>query len=456
MKIEDSALWSEVDDVIDGGENPVHVTWSATIYHEDDDPVVPLKVVSIDFNEDYLNNYADFIVIEMFLPLGTYAKRVFPYLDNLEIELVRQNVGESSNSTDEDTPPQIERYIATLIDEGNNPVIDASVGNITSEEDLNRVGIPRIKFQLTNKSLEQIRMISVGGIYRNTTGEDVVKAVLTSASKNVSVDEDRKVKGVDMVKASNQKKREQIIIPHGTPLAEVPHHVHYHCGGLYATGLAYYLRGDHWYVFPPYDNTRFNDGQPTLTIINIPANKMPGIERTYRKDGDNLVVIATGQTKFKSMSNTLQLNEGNGIRFADASKMMEDFAVTKGNKTIASRGKTNTEAIGAERKNKMNYVSTALRSINANPFVEYSALASRQGEGITLVWENADRSLIYPGMPVRIRYVDGDEIKDLYGALLGAHEFASLRDSGATATRYVSNVSLSVFVKPLDEDTTTT
>jgi hypothetical protein len=232
---------------------------------------------------------------------------------------------------------------------------------------------------------------------------------------------------------------------------EVPHHVHYHCGGLYSAGLGYYLQDDHWYVFPVYDNTRFNDGDPTLTIINVPPNRLPGIERTYRKDGDNLVVLATGDAKFRDLSNLAQLNAGNGVRFADASKMMQDFVTVKGNKAQAARAKNNTEIVGDKRPNNVNYVTTALRGINANPYVEYSALTARQGSGINLVWENADHTLIHPGMPARVMYLDGDEVKELYGVLQGAHLYASMREVGVTSERFVNHMTLSVFVKPLDD-----
>jgi hypothetical protein len=191
-----------------------------------------------------------------------------------------------------------------------------------------------------------------------------------------------------------------------------------------------------------------------LTIINIPPRRLPGIERTYRKDGDNLVVITTGDTKFSDLSNLAQLNSGNGVRFADASKMVDDFVTVKGNKAVAQRGKTNTEVVTDTRPNGINYVTTALRQINANPYVEFSALAARQGSGISLVWENADRNLLYPGMPTKVMYLDGGAIKELEGVLLGVHEYTSLRDQGPTADRHVSIVTLSVFVKPLEEEPT--
>lgn len=446
--IQDTSLWREVTKIVGSGPKNVHFDWQVKI-HANNAVVLPFKVLSVDFERNYLENYTDVVIVHLKLPLGTFAKRVYPFLNNLDIELTRQPIGEVTDSGSEKMGAQSERYTATMM-ETENPIIQANVGTISSEEDLNRIDIPDVYFQLTNKSLEQIRTFPTGGVYRNMTGEDVVKSILTKVSRSTSVDDKRKLRGVDMVPASNQKPREQIIIPQGTPLVDIPHHVHWHCGGLYAAGLGYYLQGDYWYLYPCYDTTRFRSGRPTLTIINVPENRMPAIERSYRKDGDNLVVLATGKVSFSDISNLAQLNQGNGVRFADASKMMSGMVQVNDNKALMSRAENNTEVVSEVRPNKINLVTTALRQINANPYIEYSALAARQGSGINLVWENADSSVLYPGMPTKVMYLEGETIKEMEGVLLGAHEYASLRDSGATAVRFTSSVTLSVFVKPLD------
>jgi hypothetical protein len=449
MDIVKSSLWREVEQILVGGEKPVHFIWQVTIF-AGEDIVKPLRVRSIDVDQDFLNNYADFVLLDVVIPLGTYAKRIYPNIGKLEVELRKIRIGEVSSGAKQDDPTQVERYTATMIDTGN-PIIEASTGNVTSEEDLNRLEILNVQFQLTNKLLEQVRMIPVGGIYRNMTGEQVVKAVLTKGSQLAKVDDTRKLQGVEMVKASNQAVREQVVIPPTVQLVDICHHIHYHCGGLYAAGLGYYLHRDHWYVFPAFDVKRFNTGVPTLTIINVPANKLPGVERTYRKDGDNLVVVATGNSVFRDLKNAAQLAAGNGVRFADANQVMDKFVTTQGNKTVAARARQNTEMISDKRENDLNYVTAGRRAITANPFVEFSALAARQGSGASFVWENADRSLVYPGMPVRIMYLEGAEIKELYGVLHGAHEYASLREQGGTANRFSSSVTLSVFARPQNE-----
>lgn len=450
MDIQKSSLWREVQAVISAGVKNVHQMWDVTIY-AGEETIIPFKLMSIDIDRDYLHNYTDYVLIDVYIPLGTYAKRLYPNINNVEIELKSITIGESADTVDLDSDVQVKRFTAVMVDTGN-PIVENSIGNITSEEDLNRIDIMRVKFQLLNQALDQIRTIPTGVIYRDMTVEDVIKAELARVSQQAKVDDTQAVKGVSMVPASNKAKRSSIIIPHNVPIVHVPHHVHYHCGGVYSSGLGYYLQDKTWYVFPVYDTTRFQDGDPTLTIINIPSHQLPGIERTYRKDGDNLVVLATGKTNFKDLRNIAQLNHGNGVRFADADQLLNNFVAVKGNKAVAARAKSNTEILANERPNDINYVTQGKRPVNANPFVEYSALAARQGSGINLVWENADPSVIYPGMPTRVMYLDGDEVKELEGVLQGAHWYTSLRDPGVTARRFISTMTLSVFVKALAVD----
>jgi hypothetical protein len=449
MDIENSSLWREVQAIVRTGSKTVHHVWDITIY-AGEETIKPFKLLSIDIDRDYLHNFTDYMLLDVMIPLGTYAKRLYPNANNVEIELKRVAIGETSDAVEMDTPPQVERYAAVMIDTGN-PIVANNIGIITSEEDLNRIDIPTVRFQLLNKALEQFRTISAGGIRRNMTGEDVVKAVLLETAQKVQVDSSRAITGVKMVPASNRKKREHVIIPHKVKAVDIPHHVHYHCGGLYAAGLGYYLQDTQWYVFPSHDTTRFQDGDPTLTIVNIPPHRLPGIERTYRKDGDNLVVLATGQVNIRELRNLAQLNRGNGVRFADADQLLESFVTVKDNKAIATRSKANTEIITEERPNGINYVTAGLRNINANPFVEFSALAARQGSGMSLVWENADPELIYPGMPVKVMYLDGDEVAEVMGVLQGAHWYTHLRDPGVTAQRFTSTMALNVFVTPVTE-----
>jgi hypothetical protein len=445
MEIEQSSLYREVQAIIASANNPVHSAWVAEV-HANGMTYRALKVLSVDMVCDFENNYADEIIVTLALPGGTYAKRIYPFQSNLDVTLYKIPLQEVGDSLDQERQIESERYTATLLDSGN-PIMESNAGSALTEDALNLTNIFTIQFQLVNKALEQLRMISWGQIYRRSTVEDVAKLVLTQGSQMVKVDGVRLPQGVDMIEASNKTQRDHIIIPHGVPVVEVPSYLQAKCGGIYSAGLGYYLQGDYWYLYPCYDVTRFNNAPRTMTIINVPKNKFPDIERTYRKDGSNIVVLATGEVSMKTDNDSLQLNQGNGVRFADASRFMEDFSKTENNSTIISRGSNNNEFMSVGRQNGNNNIRSSENAIHANPYVEYSKLARRQGAFLTMVWENSNPTEIFPGMMIKVLYLDQNDIKEVYGVVLKAHHFVHLKGQGLTASRYRNNTALSIFVQ---------
>lgn len=445
MEIEESSLYREIQTILQSPAKPVHHLWNADI-HVAGQTYRALKVLSIDFQCDYEGSYADVVMLRLALPGGTYAKRIYPNQSNMDITLYKAPLQETGDAINSEAQPQSERYTATLLDAGN-PMLEANGPNAPSEEALNLSNIFEIDFQLVNKALEQLRMLSVGGVYRKTTVEDVIKGVLTKESKRVVVEGVRMPQGVDMVPAANQEKRDHIIIPQGTRLTDVPQYIHKKCGGVYSTGMGYYLQGDYWYVYPCFDTKRFNQATRTLTIINVPKNKFPNIERTYRQDGKNTVVLATGDVRYRNDGDAQQLNDGNGIRFADAAKFMKGFATTVENVTKMARGANVTEFMSSARPNGNNNVQVSENAITANPFAEYSKMARREGSFLSLEWQNSLPSVIFPGMMVKVLYLLEEEIKTVYGVVLKCHHFVSLHGQGMTASRHHTTTALSLFVQ---------
>lgn len=446
MEFESSSLFREVSAILNSGDKPVHYNYEADI-HVGGQTFRAVKVTSIDFQDDYENNVAETVIVTCQLLGGTYAKRIYRNQSNMDITLYRRPIGEVSDLVDDTQPPQAERYTAILIDKGN-PLMEGNTGGILDEETLNLSNIFEISFQLINKTLEQLRMITVGGIYRFATVQEVIRDTLTRESQRVTVEGVRMPQGVDMVEADNQATRDHLIIPQGTRLVDLPRVVHHKCGGVYNAGLGYYLQGDWWYVYPCYDVTRFETCEHTLTVINVPPNKLPSVERTYRQNGRNTVVLATSEVRYRNDTDSRQLNQGNGVRFADANKFMDGFADTKANKSVLSRGANASEFISTPRPNGFNQVQLSKNQITANPFVEYSELARNQGSFLGFVWENSNPSLIYPGMMAKFLWLQEEEIQEVYGVVLKVHTYSSLKGQGMTAARYQCNSSVTIFIQP--------
>jgi hypothetical protein len=454
LEFEQSALMFEVNQILAGGPLPVQNTVTAEIIVNTTGVTVsPMKVLSVDTKRNYLDSYSDEVIIEMAIPAGLYSKQIYPYKNNIDISLTLTPINETGDATNTSLAPQSETYTATLVDTGS-PVMEQNGFNAPTQYNLDLTNMTTVKFQLVNKALDQMRMMDVGQIFRSCTVDDAIKTVLTQASQTTTVNGQRTVQGVTMQQSSNQTAREHIVIPHGVTLVDVPQYIQKYCGGVYNAGMGYYLQGNQWHVYPALDTTKFNTSQNTLTVINVPQNKLTNVERTYRQSGGQLVVLATGEVKFRDPSNQHQLNLGNGIRFSDASKMMEGFATLGDNKALASRGALNNEFVGLQRPNGNNNAHRSSNPITANPLEEYSKLARAMGSVIQMAWQHSNPDLITPGLPVQILYLDEDQIQTLYGIVVGAHHYTHQMGQGFAVMRYGTITTLAIFIQPSDQSST--
>ena len=446
MEILDSALAREINLITTGPPTGVSNYFRAE-FHANGQNIAAMKVLSIDTIRDYESNFTDEVIVQLVVGAGTYAYRIYPYLEALDITIYESPLLETSGGEDTDRRPVTKRYTATIL----NPQSIQLGGKgmtVPDEFSLDLKDMLTLNFQLVDKVVEQARMRSVGGVYRKTTVEDVVKTILTNETAKIEIQnaEDKPL-GVEFVPATNTKTREHIVIPHGVRLTDLPQHVHMNCGGIYGTGLAYYYQGRYWYVFPPYDSSRFDQSTKKLTIIRMPSNRLPGLERTFRHDGNNIVILAGGDTQVKNPSDELMLNKGNGVRFADADSFMGGFVQTSGNKALASRGGVNNEFVTVQRPNGNNNVLSSDKRISANPLAEYSKLAAREGSLIGLTWENSNPDLITPGMSVKVMYLEGENIKETYGLVIKTHHYTQTRGKGITSTRHFTTTTLTIFAK---------
>lgn len=243
--------------------------------------------------------------------------------------------------------------------------------------------------------------------------------------------------------ASNKDVHKQITIEHGTKLVDVPDYLQKKIG-IFNAGLGSYLQNKIWYLFGLYDTTRFQKATKTLTLIVMPAKKWAHIERTYRQDADSLTVLITGETGFKDSSGSDTLQEGNGTRFADASSLFETPTTGGNNKSVMARSRNNNEIVTARREVGVDHVPVSHARITSNPFAVYSDIAARNGSYFKGVWQNADPRLLFPGMQTRILYMDGEDVKEIYGVLHGS-ENVSHHIGDISVQKFINQAILYVF-----------
>lgn len=445
MALENTSLTSEINIIAAKGPTPVHYEWSAVISTPVGD-VEPQRVLGIDIHRNYVDNFCDEVFIDLAIGLGTFQQWVLPYATALTITLKRTPTTENGGATDLTNDIEAQPWRATLLKTSSMAVEGNTLyGSSQYAGDLS--AIETITFQLLDMAAEQTRMQSVGTILKGSTVGDAIKYIVTKVAQNLKVDKVHQIKGVDMVTPSNTTVYPHLVIPHGTMAVDVPGYLAHHVGAPYSSGMGAYLQQGIWYIFPLYDLKRYDKAAKTLTVINVPKNRMPMADRTYRKTYNQVIVLATGEVKHLDPSDHLQLNRGNGARYADAQAAMDGFGKVSKNKMVAERVKNVNEVVADKRLTGFNNVQMAASRITANPFEELSHLSSRMGSIAMVTWQNSAPGEIFPGMPVRYLYEVNEQIFELKGTVLKTQSQITQTTPGLFPGPHQCNTAITMFVE---------
>lgn len=447
MGFEDTSLKLEVDEILTNTETFTNHHWRCELkVRGEKDPIQVLKLLSVDNKRDYVGAYGDEIIVEVVIGGGTFAHDVFPKRAELQMTLFRDPLAEVSEEIDLSKDIEAQVFTAVLVDE-QSAALEANDLRLKTKYSGDMTHLKQVRFQLIDQALEQIRMQSVGGVFRDTSVAEVLKYLLTTMSNELDVDEANRIVGVDMVPPHNTHPQKNIVLPHGLRFSDMPEYLTQKCAGIYNSGFGVFLQRHTWYVYPTHDLTRYGKTPKGLTLINVPKNRYPNVERTFRRTPNQIIAMVTGDVRHRDPSERKQLNDGNGIRYTDARNVIDGFSVTSNNRTLLLRANNNSEFMSTERPNGLNNVHLSPRRITSNTFAEASRMAARKGCYVTCVWENSDPGAIEPGMPVKFMYAVKDEVFEAVGVVVQAHHTTGLGQQGFSATRHITNTALQLFLE---------
>lgn len=466
MEITKSPMWDDVKKVLEQRNKKIRFHYMAEIHTEKKDIMLPL-VVEFDLVRDYLNNFADEFLINVRIPQGVYTFDIFPYRDNLEMTIHRETLSDLGGKDNLDIPKEKERFKAVWLQE--NPKPTSTESNATNQATLDANDFSEVKFQLLNRSLEGLRQKRIGGIIRDKKYEDIIRGVIGGESYKVIVDGKPSIEALDIVKPDNQEIHKHVIIPQNTPLTSLPTYLQERMGGVYNAGIGNYLQTFRkkmfWFIYPPYNYLRFNTDVPKAIIYILPQTRFPSLDVTFRLDPDGktdykiIHILSVSAKYYTDDSGNEELDVGVGFKMSDARKYMKPNAEKDGvlidmtpKGPIQDRLRLNYEMSAKERKDKANIAPDGRRSIGSNPLAEYSELMRRSGGRIDITWINGRIEHLYPGMPVKVIFLDTDKPKELEGSLLYNHTVVSIPSNGLTARSHNVNTLLTIFIKPIKED----
>ena len=443
--LDGSPITEELIKISHSKQGLIKYAYSALIHIvEKDLAYQPIKVLGIDIERDYEHNLADVINCELAVSPGTWSDYIMPFVENLEISIIAEPVNFRA-------PVSVTRYKAYCKTLVNFRKTDARLQNVNTET-IDRMDIVKVEFQLVPLLMEKLLPLQIGTNVVNSNITDALTSLLMGeATKLQGLDNADMLKGVDMVKADNETVYDNIPIPHGIKLLDLPLFLQKKLYGVYKQGMGHYIQTGMWYIYPKSRTKRNDDKTRFINIFISPKDFLKYTENTWTKEGNDLYIIAALEGDSKDISTSANtLNKGNGIRVLNPDLQTTDESVkVAGNKAIISRANNVSEVILNESKNGVVNAPFILNQKDTNIYEQVSQVEARDGKLIGLVWHNSQADLVKPGSVVRVHYTDSNVNQQvmLEGVVIKAHHYIHATSGSVVSTQYSSVSALFVFVR---------
>lgn len=443
--LDGSPITEELIKISHSRQGLIKYAYSALIHIvEKDLAYQPIKVLGIDIERDYEHNLADVINCELAVSPGTWSDYIMPFVENLEISIIAEPV----NFRAPITVSRYKAYCKTLV---NFRKTDSRLQNVNTET-IDRMDIVRVEFQLVPLLMEKLLPLQIGTNVVNSNVTDALTSLLMGeASKLQGLDNADMLKGVDMVKADNETVYDNIPIPHGIKLLDLPLYLQKNLYGVYKQGMGHYIQTGMWYIYPKSRTKRNDDKTRFINIFVSPKDFLKYTENTWTKEGNDLYIIAALEGDSKDISTSANtLNKGNGIRVLNPDLQTTDESVkVAGNKAIISRVNNVSEVILNESKNGVVNAPFIVNQKDTNIYEQVSQVEARDGKLIGLVWHNSNADLVKPGSVVRVHYTDSHVNQQvmLEGIVIKAHHYIHATSASVVSTQYSCVSALFVFVR---------
>lgn len=407
--------------------------------------VKPVYVKKVTNDRHYHKSYSEVLSITVGFIYSDYQYKILPYKDTLEATLVKVYLNNNANAEDDISKSRkVVTYKVQLIDtnadaiSGDNPMTIAKSAGAKGD-------VKEIEIQLFTTTIDTIRKKSFGVTLRDTDPIQAVAYLLLKNSKESSAEASSAVVGVGIDPTFQPAVREHILLK-PMALVDIPMAIDKQVGGTHPAQMRFFLQGQHWYIYPIYDHSRFDTTENVLTVIKIPKHRLPGIEETSRVADGQIIILSTNTAKHRDNSEAWQLNSGNGVRFVDGAKVMDGFVEVGGNKAVADAKSKVTEVVFKPRADETDMVSVSPTIITSNYNEEYAKLALKSGAYVQAIWENANIELLKPGMPVRYIFQDGEINREIHGTLNAVESLDYNTNNTITNPRFVTMALLTIFV----------
>lgn len=394
--------------------NPVKNNMKYNIVLHTPERDIDIKLIkSVETLRDYNEYSSDYILASFIMYGGDFIKDVVPFKDNLELTI------------GVDFPDSYESIRFKFILSNNNENINTGMYLKFTYEELNKTEQFNVVGQCLLREAEVMRSVFISGTYKNITIDKLLMTELYNRANATKITGTEIKPSVDVAKVANTTVYGHIIIPTGTKLFNLANFLQDGVYGIYTGGVStyfqYYNKKPTIFVYPLYDNERFNNSEKKLMVYNSNTHKLTFIDNTYMVDGDILKIIANGDVTVIDNGENDLISEGGSFTSSDPYAMNKQSSVVSSDKMVVDHNEqiqTNNAKERRDGVNKTRYVSSESNKFKQATVVNKSLQAIYQ-----IKWRYSNIDLIYPGMPTCYIYEDIEKgIIRLNGTVISTYE----------------------------------
>lgn len=447
MSYDATLLNKAAERVINEGEGYYNVRTSINIY-ANKKWLKPDRLDYYHLIRDYgTGALGDIRQIEVLMLLGDYTYDILPYRDNIIIDINETPLMQGTSARNWERKGGTKRFRAILdLKNQDNTTLTNKQAPMVSRAQMNLIGLKAVVFTLVDEQCYKLMMTTVGLTLRQMTTLDMLVWIHKYYFDQVFQGSNKRIQSENIWRQDfNPAIQHQIAFPDGMLLKDVPKFLQNDEAGVYPTGLGRYIQNDQFYVYPLFDSTRYKKHSKVLNIINMPNERFKGTEKTFLDTEKSITIICTGENISEDTSTGTKIQDGNGLRFGDATKLLS-LGTVKDNRMLIDRATNLFEVASEALAEGLNNVRWAFDRFTANPYKQYTTMAQKNGQKLRVEWTRANVDLLEPGMPVRYQTLDGNTVKTYYGSLLGVNDNRIPTDNGNKTSKYDGIASLDLFL----------
>lgn len=384
------------------------------IIHTEDDTIDVEFLESIDVMRNYNTNIADYINIRFKIILGTYAKRVYPYRDNLICSVRKSYTDDYDNATSN-------IYKMVIISDGGGMETSQNVKKLT-EDEMNKSGVVTVEAQLYLREVEGLRSLHVDGIFKEITLKEVMQGLFAISAEKVQLDGENMQYRIDVAEPANQIQYKNLVLPTGLTLDALPSYLQGKDYGVYNGGIGTYIqnyKGNNVvFIYPLYSTERYDNSEDrdVLTIINTNTSLYDVVENNWCRTGNNVFLLAGSNTSSSDPGTNALINAGDALIMTPPEKFFtKNFEVGDDGVMLDTEQQLKGTTIKTRRDGivKAKYVGPESNMYKQRTMAILQTLAT-----YTIPWNFSNTDIIYPGMPCCYMFEDATlGLVKLYGTV---------------------------------------